>query len=134
MGMALGEGSLRADPNVVPLIDVLLVLILIFMLLTPQLSRGLPASLPQLASKQDHPDLDRIVVRVMSGGKLLVNQDPTDWNALPARLSGIFKNRADKVAFVTGAREVPFAEVALAMDIMRSAGINRVGLLTAPAN
>jgi len=60
----------------------------------------------------------------------MINQEQSGWNALGARLSNIFKERSDKVAFVKGAEEVPFAEVARAIDIMRGAGIDRVGLIT----
>jgi biopolymer transport protein ExbD len=67
----------------------------------------------------------------MQGGKLMINQDPSDWNALGPRLFDIFKERADKVAFVKGDENVPFAEVARAIDIMRGSGIDHVGLITA---
>jgi len=70
----------------------------------------------------------------MQGGKLMINQEQSDWSALGARLSDIFKERAEKVAFVEGAEEVPFAQVARAIDIMRGAGIDHVGLITARDN
>ncbi len=63
----------------------------------------------------------------------MINQEPSDWSALGRRLSEIFKERADKVAFVKGAEEIPFAQVARAIDIMRTAGIDHVGLITAGA-
>lgn len=64
----------------------------------------------------------------------MINQEPSHWNQLGKRLSDIFKERADKVAFVKGAEEVPFAQVAHAIDIMRGAGINHVGLITPTGN
>jgi biopolymer transport protein ExbD len=67
----------------------------------------------------------------LQGGKLMINQDSTDWDALGPRLSVIFEQRADKVAFVKGGEDVPFAEMARAIDIMRGAGISHVGLMTA---
>jgi biopolymer transport protein TolR len=136
MGMAVG-GSKRgpvSDPNIVPLIDVLLVLIIIFMVITPQVPTGLPTSVPQAPppqSKPEPPDPNTIVVEVMEGGKLMINQEQSDWNVLGTRLSDIFKERADKVAFVEGANEVPFADIARAIRIMRRAGIDHVGLITA---
>ena len=75
-----------------------------------------------------------VVVQLMQGGKLMINQEQSDWNALGTRLSEIFKERADKVAFVKGADEVPFAQVARAIDIMRAAGIDHIGLITARDN
>jgi len=67
----------------------------------------------------------------MQGGKLLINKEQSDWNVLGTCLSDIFKGRADKVAFVEGAEEVPFADVARAIDIMRRAGIDHVDLISA---
>jgi biopolymer transport protein TolR len=129
MGMAIGgsKDGLVSNPNIVPLIDVLLVLIIIFMVITPQVSNGLPTFVPQPPPPQSKPELAdpyMVVVRVMRGGEVLINQDETDWSALGTRLSDIFQRRADKVAFVEGAEEVPFAQVARAIDIMRVAGIN----------
>jgi biopolymer transport protein TolR len=136
MGMAAGgnRGGLVSDPNIVPLIDVLLVLIIIFMVITPTVPTGLPTLIPQSAPVQprlETPDPYTIVVQVMQGGKLMINQDQSDWNTLGTRLSEIFKERADKLAFVEGAEEVPFAEVARAIDIMQGAGIGHLGLITA---
>jgi biopolymer transport protein TolR len=139
MGMAVGgiKAGPVSDPNVVPLIDVLLVLIIIFMVITPTVPTGLPTLVPQPPPPQSKPEPlepHTIVVQVMQGGKLMINQEQSDWDALGTRLSDIFKERADKVAFVEGAQEVPFAEVARAIDIMRGAGIDHVGLITARDN
>jgi biopolymer transport protein TolR len=134
MGMTIGGSKAGpvSDPKIVPLIDVLLVLIIIFMVITPSVPAGLPALVPRPSSplKPEPPDPHTIVVQVMESGELLINQEQTDWNALGPRLSDIFKERADRVAFVKGAEEVPFAQVARAIDIMRSAGIDHVGLIT----
>jgi len=136
MGMSAGgsTGGPVSDPNIVPLIDVLLVLIIIFMVITPTVLTGLPTLVPQPALVQprpEPPDPYTIVVQVMQGGKLMINQDRSDWDTLGVRLSEIFKERADKVAFVQGAEDVSFAEVARAIDIMKGAGIDHVGLITA---
>jgi biopolymer transport protein TolR len=130
MSAAATKDGPVAEPNIVPLIDVLLVLIIIFMVITPRIPTGLPALVPQLQSKQDAPEPRAIVVQVMPGGKILINQEPSDWDALGPRLADIFKTRADKVAFVKGADDIPFAEMARALDIMRGVGIDRVGLIT----
>jgi len=136
MGMAVGgskDGPV-SEPNVVPLIDVLLVLIIIFMVITPRVPTGLPTIVPQPPppnEKQQPPDNRTIVVSVLQGNKLKINQDDSDWNMLGSRLFDIFKERADKVAFVKGDDEVPFSQVARAIDIMRGAGIDHVGLITA---
>jgi|ERR1700722_5640094 biopolymer transport protein TolR len=134
MAAGSGKGSI-AEPNIVPLIDVLLVLIIIFMVITPIMPQGLEARLPQLSSNDSESrDLDRsqtIVVQVVSGGKVLINQQEVSWDDLGWRLENIFKSRADKVAFVKGDDAVEFVQVARAVDIMRGAGIDNVGLITA---
>ncbi len=135
MGMAVGgcKGGPVSDPNIVPLIDVLLVLIIIFMVITPTVPTGLPTLVPQPSSRQSKPEPPNphtIVVQVMQGGNLMINEEQSDWSALGPRLSDIFKERAEKVAFVKGVEEIPFAQVARAIDIMRGAGIDHVGLIT----
>ena len=136
MGMAVGgsKGAM-SEPNIVPLIDVLLVLIIIFMVITPTTPKGLDALVPQPAppNTKENPELlaKTIVVQVTASGKVLINQDPATWDDLGPRLEDIFKTRAEKVAFVKGDDAVEFASVAPAIDIMRGSGIDKVGLITA---
>jgi biopolymer transport protein TolR len=136
MGMAVGgtKGGPVSEPNIVPLIDVLLVLIIIFMVITPRTPTGLQTIVPQPPppnQKQTEPDNRTIVVQIMTGGKLKINQDDTTWNDLGPRLFDIFKERADKIAFVKGDDNIDFDQVARAIDIMRGSGIDHVGLITA---
>ena len=135
MGMTVGgsKGSM-SEPNIVPLIDVLLVLIIIFMVITPVVPQGLDARLPQPAPGTENHDHDRsqaIMVQLTSSGRVLINQDSVAWDDLGSRLEDIFRQRAEKVAFVKGDDSVEFAQVARAVDIMRGAGIDNVGLVTA---
>lgn len=116
-----------ADMNVVPLIDILLVLLIIFMIITPLIPRGLDAALPQAADK---PGPVAVVVQVGAGGSVRINEENASWDTIGPRLTEIFKSRAEKVAFVRGDDPVEFAEIARAISIMRAAGIEKVGLLT----
>jgi biopolymer transport protein TolR len=136
MGMAVGggKGGPVSEPNIVPLIDVLLVLIIIFMVITPRTPTGLNTLVPQPPppnQKQQPEDNKTIVVQVMQNGKVQINQDQATWDTLGGRLADIFKQRADKVAFVKGDDSVEFGQVARAIDIMRGSGIDHVGLITA---
>jgi biopolymer transport protein TolR len=135
MGMDLGSpGNQIASPNIVPMIDILLVLIIIFMVITPLTPKGLDTLVPQ-PSPNSQPDPEQlkktVVVQVAIGGKLKINNDDTNWQALGPRMETIFKDRAEKIAFVKGDNDVLFMDVARAIDIMKEAGIDKVGLITA---
>ncbi|HEX2715305.1 MAG TPA: biopolymer transporter ExbD [Candidatus Acidoferrales bacterium] len=123
----LGKEGTVADINVVPLIDILLVLLIIFMVITPLVPKGLAALVPQPGEPSDESP---VVVHV-GAGWVKINQQEIPWDALEARLATIFKSRAEKVAFVQGEGPVEFKQVARAISVMRSAGIEKVGLLTA---
>lgn len=135
MGMDVGSstGSM-ASPNVVPLIDILLVLIIIFMVITPLTPKGLDTLVPQPSpNQQQNQELENktVVVQVEKNNKLKINNEDVTWDGLGPRMEQIFKDRAEKVAFVKGDNDVLFMEVARAIDIMRESGIDRVGLITA---
>jgi biopolymer transport protein TolR len=123
-----------ATPNIVPLIDILLVLIIIFMVITPLTPKGLDTLVPQPSpNKEQNQELENktVVVQVEKNGKLKINNEDATWDGLGPRIEQIFKDRAEKVAFIKGDNDVLFMEVARAIDIMHGAGIDRVGLITA---
>jgi len=136
MGMQVGEskGGTMAEMNVVPLIDILLVLLIIFMVITPLTPKGLDTLVPQPnPNQQQNQDIENktVVVQITKDGKLKINNEDSSWDRLGPRIEEIFKERAEKVAFVKGDNEVLFEEVARAIDIMRGSGIDKVGLITA---
>lgn len=135
VSVSTGGGAL-SEPNVVPFIDVLLVLIIIFMVITPLTPKGLETLIPQPAppDQQDSAINQRtVVISIDRGEQLLINAEPTDWLRLGTRLEDIFKTRAERVVFVKGAPELEFQSIAKAIDIAKGAGIDKVGLMTEDA-
>ena len=135
MSMAVGTGGgQNANINVTPLIDVLLVLLIIFMVITPLTPHGLDTLAPQPPPpNQPPPDprLDRTVVIVIEKDKSIkLNQDPIEERALGTRLEEVFKTRAERVVFVKGDPDLDFSVVARAIDIAKGAGMDKIGLIT----
>lgn len=131
MGIPVGSNrGTFAEMNVVPLIDILLVLLVIFMII-PHHQTGMMAQLPQPAERAPaDPQPSVIVVQVLLDGSLRINQEVVGWDALRGRLEEIFKLRANRTAFVRAENAVEFQVVARVIDVMRAAGVSSVGLMT----
>jgi biopolymer transport protein ExbD/biopolymer transport protein TolR len=133
MGIAVGgsRSGTISEMNVVPLIDVLLVLLVIFMII-PHRQTGLRAEIPRPAEPASVTIPDPgivVVVQVLADGSLKINQEPVAWESLRSRLQDVFKLRAARVGFVRGDGIVEFQVVARVIDEMQAAGVSSVGLL-----
>jgi biopolymer transport protein ExbD len=129
MSMNVGGKGQKAEINVTPMIDVLLVLIIIFMVITPIAPRGLEAVAPP-ASAVTTVESREIVISVTKDGSIEINRQPVAFETLAARLADLFKRQINDHVFVRGDRSLEYQAVAQVIDVARGAGWERVGLMT----
>lgn len=130
MAFTVGKAdSLNNEPNVVPMIDVLLVLLIIFMLVVPMSRKALDLQLPDpTPSESQGPPPSQIVLEVMPGNRFAINKEPVTRDALPGRLKQIYDPRPDKIIFVKGDPKLKYDEVIWAMDVARGSGVRVIGV------
>jgi biopolymer transport protein ExbD len=130
MAMSSGQasGSLSAEPNVTPMIDVLMVLLIIFMVIVPSSRKALDVQVPDPNPQQTNaPNSESIVLSVNPGGEFLINKEAVSGQNLAARLKQIYDPRPDKVIFVKGDPRATYQDVIEAMDVARGSGVKVVG-------
>src|SRR5262244_193585 len=125
-------GTSLAEINIIPLVDVVLVLLLIFMLTAPMMYRGIDVNLPRAASKPTAVE-ERMVLTVTKDQTLFLNDKRVAPNALDLTLRQAFANRNDKTLYLKADSALSYGAVVETMDRVRRAGIERLGMVTEPA-
>ncbi len=118
----------KAEPNVVPLCDVLLVLLIIFMVITPSVQRGMDAKLPETLGGSDQ-SIDVIVMTLHNNGQIDINKSFYEREILESELMRIYGPRQHKTMLIRADARVPFTNVVELMDIARGAGVEEVGIV-----
>jgi len=119
--------------NVTPLVDVMLVLLIIFMVTAPMMQQGVQVNLPKADTKGLSPQEVTVVISIERSGKLFINNSEIPIGELRSRLSGMFATRTKKEVFLKADKDVPYGEVVQAMAEIKGAGIERLGMVTEPA-
>jgi biopolymer transport protein TolR len=127
-----GVGSTLAEINIIPLVDVVLVLLLIFMLTAPMMYRGIDVNLPRSGGKPTAVE-ERLTLTLTRDRGLFLNERPVAPAALEGQLREAFRNRPDKVLYLKADAGLPYGSVVETMDRVRRAGVERVGMVTEPA-
>jgi biopolymer transport protein TolR len=133
MGMDLGgaKGGVKSDINVTPLVDVMLVLLIIMMLVAPMLQQGVAVRLPTATNTTDKPETQEQTVLAISKDKsFFLNARPVSEGEMAARLNEILENKKEKIVLIKADEEVEYSAVMQAMDQLRQAGIEDIGLIT----
>lgn len=131
--MAISMGSTGkkniADINMTPMIDVLLVLLVIFMIVVPQLQRSIDVQLPVDKPASEAAPSTQIVLEIDAAGNMTINTQPVGKGELEDRLREIYSNRPDKVLFIKADGQVTYQDVIAAMDVARGAGVTVLGAM-----
>ena len=133
MGSSGGRGEVTSDINVTPMADVMLVLLIIFMVVTPMLQKGQSVDLARTRNPVDMKEADRddaVLVAVTRDGKFWLNQDRVNIDDLAAKVNDLLATRLEKTVFVKSDFRAKYGDVVQVVDGIRNAGVDRVGLLT----
>jgi biopolymer transport protein ExbD len=133
MAMDVGgsKGGLKADINVTPLVDVMLVLLIIMMLIAPMLQQGVSVKLPQASNSADKPETqDQTVVAVTSDKRVYLNGVPIQEAELATKIQTLMETKKEKIVLIKGDEEAPYSAIMGAMDRLRESNIENIGLIT----
>lgn len=126
-----GSGSMRSDINVTPLVDVVLVLLIIFMVITPVVQMGYLVKVPPKAPANLPPSAvqDQIVLRLYSGDRVMINKEELSMAQFPNRIREILRGNSSKMVFFAGGRDVDYESTMKFLDLARASGARNIGII-----
>jgi biopolymer transport protein TolR len=135
MAMDLGgaKGGVKSDINVTPLVDVMLVLLIIMMVVAPMLNQGVAVKLPKAQNSESKPQsAEQTVIAIAANRAMYLNAKPVQEQELATRINEALESKAQKIVLIQADEEVEYGAVMAAMDQLRQAGIEDIGLITDP--
>jgi len=135
MAMDLGgaKGGVKSDINVTPLCDVMLVLLIIMMIVAPLLQQGVAVKLPTASNTSDKPESqDQTVIAIAKDKSMYLQAKPVQEGELATKVNELLENKKEKIVIIRADEEVEYSAVMAAMDQLRQAGIEDIGLITDP--
>jgi biopolymer transport protein TolR len=133
MSMDLGgaKGGVKSEINVTPLVDVMLVLLIIMMLITPMLNQGVAVRLPEATNSVDKPTTqDNTVIAISKDGSVYLNAKPVSEAELTTKINEALENKKEKTVFINADEEASYSAIMATMDQLRQAGVEDIGLIT----
>jgi biopolymer transport protein ExbD len=126
-----GSGSVKSDINVTPLVDVVLVLLIIFMVITPVVQMGYLVKVPPKAPANLPPSAvqDQIILRLIGDGRVMINKEEMTMEQFPARVRDILKGNTAKMVFFSGSRDVDYETTMTFLDVARASGAKNIGII-----
>ena len=126
-----GSGSVKSDINVTPLVDVVLVLLIIFMVITPVVQMGYLVKVPPKAPANLPPSAvqDQIILRLIGDGRVMINKEEMSIDQFPARVREIMKGNTAKMVFFSGSRDVDYETTMKFLDLARQSGAKNIGII-----
>jgi biopolymer transport protein TolR len=133
MDMGGAKGGVKSDINVTPLCDVMLVLLIIMMIVAPLLQQGVNVKLPVAANTTDKPETqDQTVVAISADKHMFLNAKPVQEGEMATKVTEILENKKEKIVVIRADQDVAYSAVMAAMDQLRQAGVEDIGLITDP--
>jgi len=128
------KNGLMSDINVTPFVDVMLVLLIIFMVTAPMMSQGVSVSLPEATSEPLPAEADQLIITINKSNRIFINDYPVELDFLREKMASIIQSRRNREVYLRADKEIPYGMVVRVMSEIKDAGVEKLGMVTEPAD